>query len=358
MKNKKILLGILIFILSTVYTLKTYQINKQTYSVLSNSNAHKVILDTDFILPPFDDGLAALLALNSPKIDLLGITTVAGNNSLEQATTDLLYMLEIINREEVPVYVGANMPLVHEKTAYAETVWGKWWSDEKPSMPPSGFPKKKAESESAVDFIINSVKKNSGEITIIAIGPLTNIAKAIRQDPEFARNVKQLIIMGGAIARLPDGAGNVTPNAEFNFWVDPEAAKVVLRSGIPIMLSPLNVSRKTSLTKEWYDKMVEVDTPITNLLKETMAPQFEEKPDEVFLMYDQVAVASLIDPTLVKTKEIYVDVDINHGMNYGTSVGWDHIWPGAEGAKKISVQYDLDWERFIKLFIENITIEN
>ena len=190
---------------------------------------------------------------------------------------------------------------------------------------------------------------------ILAIGPLTNIATAIRQEPGFAPRVKQLVIMGGAIASLPDGGGNVTPNAEFNFWVDPEAAKVVLRSGIPIVLSPLNVSRKTSFTREWYEKIVQVDTPITGLLRETMGPRYARNPDQRSHMYDQVAVATLIDPALFQTKELYVDVDVNHGINYGVSVGWTRVWPGAEGAQKIQVQYDLDWERFINLFVERLT---
>ncbi|MCY6369249.1 nucleoside hydrolase [Clostridium ganghwense] len=356
MKKKLSLFIIVMFSLCIITSLETHKpiLDLQTNKVVLSSTSHKVILDTDFAMPPQDDALATILALNSPQINLIGITTVAGNNSVEQATADLLRMLEIANREDIPVFVGANMPLVHEKTEYAQSVWGKWWSDEAPSKPPGGFAKKKAEKESAVDFIVKSVRENPGEITIIAIGPLTNIAKAIRQEPGFAQNVKQLVIMGGAIARLPDGAGNVTPNAEFNFWVDPEAAKVVLRSGIPITLSPLNVSRKTHLTKNWYEKLVTVDTPITRLIKETMGPQYAKNPDHVYLMYDQVAVASLINPTIVKTKDLYVDVDINHGMNYGTSVGWNRIWPGAEGAQKVLVQYDLDWEKFINLFIKEV----
>jgi inosine-uridine nucleoside N-ribohydrolase len=161
--------------------------------------------------------------------------------------------------------------------------------------------------------------------------------------------------MGGAIALLPDGQGNVTPNAEFNFWVDPEAARAVLRSGIPVVLSPLNVSRKTGLTKKWYERMVATDTPITRLIRGTMGPQFESRPDQSALMYDQVAVASLIDPSLVTTRDLYVDVDDTAGLNYGVSVGGDRIWPGAEGAQRMSVQYDLDWERFITLFVERVT---
>jgi inosine-uridine nucleoside N-ribohydrolase len=247
------------------------------------------------------------------------------------------------------------MPLLHEKSAYATTVHGRWWSDEPPSPPWGGFARKPPARESAVDFMVRTVMARPGEISVIAIGPLTNVAVAMRQEPGFAAAVKQLVIMGGAVAALPDGAGNITPNAEFNFWVDPEAAKVVLRSRVPaLVLSPLNVSRKTGLTREWYEKMVAGAGPFARLLEETMGPEYRQNPLLVRLMYDQVAAASLIDPTLVKTAELYVDVDANRGLNYGVSVGGPDLWPGAEGARTMAVQHDLDWERFIRLFVERV----
>ncbi|OPJ55581.1 nucleoside hydrolase [Alkalithermobacter paradoxus] len=348
---------ILILTIASIFlSLSMLSLNLATRpTMVLSDEIHDIILDTDFSMPPQDDALATIVALNSPKINVLGITTVAGNNSLEQATVDLLRFLEIVKREDVPVFVGSNMPLVHEVSDFAKSTWGKWWSDEPPSMPLGGFPKKKAERQSAVDFMVNTVINRPQEITIVAIGPLTNVAKAIRQHPDFAKSVKEIIVMGGAIATLPDGAGNATPNAEFNFWVDPEAARVVLRSGIPITLSPLNVSRKTKGSETWYEKVVSVNTPVTSLLKQTMGPEFEKDPEFIDLMYDQVAIMSLIYPDIVKTVDLYVDVDINHGINYGTSVGWDGIWPGAEGAKKIKVQYDLDWKKFIDLFIKEVS---
>jgi inosine-uridine nucleoside N-ribohydrolase len=317
---------------------------------------HKVIFDTDFVMPPADDGMALILALNSPELELLGVTTVAGNESMEKATADALRLLEIAGRTEIPVYKGANMPLVHEKSDYATRVHGRWWSDEPPAPPPGGFARKKPEPGSAVDFIVRTVMARPGEVSLVAIGPLTNVAMAVRQEPGFAERVKQIVIMGGAVASLPDGGGNITPNAEFNFWVDPEAAKVVLRSAIPrIVLSPLNVSRKTGLTKEWYEKMVARPTPLTALLKETVGPRFAQDPGRRMLMYDQVAVASLVDPSLVTTTDLYVDVDAHPGLDYGTSLGGAEPWPGAEGARMVSVQHDLDWKRFIELFIDRVS---
>ena len=327
-----------------------------TGPLAAEPSRHKVIFDTDFVMPPADDGMALILALHSPELEILGVSTVAGNESMEKATVDALRLLEIAGRTGIPVYKGANMPLLHEKSDFATRVHGRWWSDEPPSAPPGGFAQKKAEPGSAMDFIVRTVMARPGEVSIIALGPLTNVAMALRQEPGLAERIKEIVIMGGAVASLPDGAGNITPNAEFNFWVDPEAAKIVLRSGIPrIVLSPLNVSRKTALTKAWYEKMVATQTPLTSLLKETVGPSFAQDPGRRMLMYDQVAVGSLIDPTLTKTVDLYVDVDATRGLDYGTSIGGEEPWPGAEGARKMAVQYDVDWERFITLFVERVS---
>ena len=304
---------------------------------------------------PQDDAFALILALHSPELEILGVTTVAGNFSVEQATADALRLLEIAGRRDIPVYRGANMPLLHEKSEYATTHHGEWWSDAPPTMPPGGFAARKEEAKGAAQFIVDTVGAQPGEVTLMAIGPLTNVAMALRQEPGLAAKVKQVYIMGGAVAALPDGAGNITPNAEFNFWVDPEAAKIVLRSGIPIALSPLNVSRKTSLNREWYQKLVAPDTPLTRLIRERLGPVFDKEPGRTLLMFDQVTVASLVDPSLVTTTDLYVDVDANHDIDYGVSVGGKTPWPGAEGAQKMAVQYDLDWDRFIRMFVERVT---
>ena len=315
-----------------------------------------VIIDTDFTAgSPSDDALALLLALRSPELEVVGVTTVAGNDSVERATVDALRVLEIAGRADVPVYAGADMPLVHEAGTFERTRWGRWWSDAPPSPPLGGFARKKAEEASAPDFLVRAARQRPRELTIVAVGPLTNLAIALRTDSAFARHVKQLVIMGGAIAALPDGAGNQTPNAEFNFWVDPEAARAVLRSGIPIQLSPLNVSRKTNLTKEWYDRLVTVETPLTPLLRHILGPAFSRDPAARVNMYDEVAVASLVDPGLVKTRELYVDVDAYPGINYGVSVGGEERWPGAEAAQRMPVQYELDWEKFAALLVSRLT---
>ena len=316
--------------------------------------AAKVIFDTDFVVPPQDDGTALVLALHSPELNILAVTTVAGNDTMQRATSDALRVLEICNRTDIPVYRGANRPLVHIGSDWAKTVHGKWWSDEAPPLPPGGLAKRQAEQESAVDFMIHTVNSNPGEISILAIGPLTNVATAIRQDPNFAKNVKKIAIMGGALASLPGGGGNVTPNAEFNIWVDPEAAWVVLHSGIPLVFTPLNVTSKTNFSKQAYDEIVASDTPITRLIKDRMGPGFAANPNRHSNMYDQLTVASFIDPSLVQAKDLYVDVVITHGPDYGTTVGAAKQWEGGEQSVKVSWQYDVDNERFIQMFVNRV----
>src|SRR5437016_12047191 len=177
----------------------------------SGALRHRVIFDTDFALPPQDDGLALALALNSPELDIAGITTVTGNYNVQRANVDVLRMLEIAHREEIGVYGGAARPLVHEKDAYAMSHYGRWWSDEAAPAPPGGFARKTLERETADAFIARSVTDSPGQIDIIAIGPLTNIALAIRRQPMVAKAIKRVIIMGGAVGALPDGGGNITP---------------------------------------------------------------------------------------------------------------------------------------------------
>lgn len=315
----------------------------------------KIIVDTDFAFPPQDDAMALFFVLNSPELDLLGITTVAGNRSVNIATADVLKILEVTGRTEIPVFQGAAAPWLHKGTAWDAERHGGWYTNDPARQPPGGFAMtKKVESRGAIDFLVETVMKHSGQVTILAIGPLTNIAMAMRMEPRFAGNVKQLVIMGGALASLPDGGGNHTPNAEFNFYVDPEAAQVVLRSGIPIVLSPLNVSRKARFTKAEYDRIVAVDTPITRLIKDNLGPEYAQRPSRVALMYDQVAAVTLVAPHLVKTVELVVDVDATPGPNYGVSVGAPETWSGGEGAVKMQVQTGLEWDKFIRLYIERV----
>ena len=312
-------------------------------------------------IPPQDDGLALALALKSPELQILGVTTVAGNGEMQQETADALRegAWKSSGRSDIPVYMGLERPrsCMQRHRSGRTTVSTESGGRMRLKLSRrADLPKTQAQKESAVDFIIRTVNANPGQIYIIAIGPLTNIAIAIRQSPGLAQKIKQLNIMGGAVGALDGGGGNSTPNAEFNFWVDPESAQVVIRSGIPIRLTGLNVTSKTNFTKDWYAKIVAADTPLTRFLKERMDRRYATNPNHLgSQMFDELTVASLIDPTLVTSKDMYVDVDINHGPDYGVSVGALKTWEGGEGARQISVQYDVDNDRFMKMYVERLT---
>ncbi len=334
----------------------------------------KVILDMDLRLPPQDDSFASLLALNHPDIDVLGISLVFGNTYLSQEIADTLRWLEITGHQNVPVYAGFERPLmnhiVYEKITTPPEVY------ERPKMkyegryvsypasePIGGFAQIKLQEETAVDFIISTIMENPGEVTLIATGPLTNVAAAIRLQPKIVENVKQIVIMGGNIGSLPTpGYSSDAPYvAEFNFRMDAEAAKIVMTSGAPIVLSPLNASRKTGFTKEHYDEIVAMGGPVADIIEQRMGSRFypsEDRPawEGSLLMFDQLAVAYVIDPTLFTTKEMYVDVMTEKGPAYGYSFERTSPWPGGDDAKPVLVQYDLDWDRFIRLFIDTIKL--
>ena len=301
----------------------------------------KFLIDTD---TASDDAVALIMALQHPDIEVEAITVVSGNVEIEQGVRNALYTAELCG-SDVPVYQGALRPLSREPI-YAHSVHGSDGLGDMNYPPPRCGP---AQGHGA-EVIVETIRANPG-LVLVTLGPLTNVAMALEKAPEIAVDVSSCVIMGGVACTV----GNITPAAEFNIWVDPEAARVVLRSGIPSTLSPLNVSRKAIFTREWYEKLVEVDTPLTRLIKMRMEDRFERDPDLRMLMYDQLAVATLIDPTLFKMEELYVDVDINHGINYGVSVGGSKLWPGAQGARKIQVEHDVDWDRFINLYIERMT---
>ena len=203
----------------------------------AGNTTRRVILDTD---PGVDDAFALLLAMSSPELKIEAITPVSGNVPLELTLPNALRMVEIANRTDIPVAAGARVPLarrlVTAEYAHGENgLGGTVFPD--PKTKPVGIP--------AAMLIREIVRKYPGEVTLITLGPLTNIATALEIDSELARMVPGLVMMGGSLA-----GGNITPAAEFNIYVDPEAAKIVFQSGIPITMVGLDVTRKTSLTED------------------------------------------------------------------------------------------------------------
>jgi purine nucleosidase len=213
-----------------------------------------IILDTD---PGIDDSLAILLALASPEVILDGISTIHGNASTTQVTTNALSILELANASHVPVYRGCELPLVQPSLLSPETHGNSGLGYA--NLP---APVTKPQIKHGSDYLIEQIMSRPGEVTLVAIGPLTNVAMAIRKEPRIVQNVKEVFVMGGAIKHQ----GNTTPLAEYNTFVDPHAAHIVFHSGMPIILTPLDVTYECIFLKDDLNRLLKIDSPITKFI--------------------------------------------------------------------------------------------
>jgi len=315
----------------------------------------KVVLDTDLGFAS-DDAMALLLLLQSSKVDLLGVSVVTGNAWLAQEVANTLRLLEIAGRAGVPVYPGAEVPLVNsmEEMRLRESLYGETseagykgaWKQDGPGRsevrpPDTRFAEQQAESLSAAQFLSRTIRDNPEEVVVAAIGPLTNVALAISLDPEVARLAKKLVVMGGGIGTRP----------EFNFWMDPEAARLVLRAPWPeIVLTPLNICRQAPFTREVAETVARGTSPIARYFADTFVA--DHWAPVTSLMYDQIAVLSLLAPDLVRRSEtLWLDVEIDHGPSYGATLFWDARLEPPPGVRQVEVQFDLDYPRFIEHFL-------
>jgi purine nucleosidase len=303
----------------------------------------RIIIDTD---PGVDDALAFLLALASPEIQLEALTTTQGNVTLEKATQNALSVLELAHASHIPVARGSVVPLVQPLRASAY-VHGE------SGIGNSRLPETKSKpiAQHAVDYLIERVLAEPGEIGIFPIGPLTNIAMAIRKEQRFAKAVKELVIMGGAILEH----GNTTPQAEFNIYVDPHAAHIVFHSGIPITLIPLDVTHKCMLLQQHVDSLMEIPSPISRFIRDAM---------EVYLKYsfelgyagsalhDPLTLATIIAPDLLTLKEYYVDVDISGGVSMGKTFA--DILNVTKKPVNMKVAMNVRGDEFIELFLQRM----
>lgn len=338
------------------------------------SAQEKVILDTDFNTLG-DDGQALIMLAQldaAGEIELLGVTVVSGNQWLDQGVADALKAVERLGiADEIKVYVGAENPLLHdydtyelEKQMFGYGYAGAWRSP-KPTeddlvAPPDGFAENTEPAEQgAVDFIIEQVNKYPGEVTILAIGPLTNIALAIREAPEIVDKINRIIYMGGAI----DVPGNVTPAAEFNWWFDPEAAKIVLREPIEHIIVPLDVTNTVQFGKEQYDRIVNEEvpsTPVTELFKGRFEARFAENPEYQTNIWDTITIAYLVDPSIVTDmREVWIDMDDTFGPNYGRSMGYyDNPPVGLQKAKFINrIDNEKFWDFYVDLMTRPVPVQ-
>ena len=322
--------------------------------------AEKVIFDTDFNTMG-DDGQAFVMlsqAMAEGKVDVLGVSVVSGNQWLDQEVADALRAVERMGvADKVKVYAGAVDPLVHDVDTYQleAQLFGKGyagaWRKPRPTeadlvAPPDGFAKgTKTESTHAVQFIVDTVKANPGEVTILAVGPLTNLALAFRMHPEIVPMVKRIVYMGGAI----DVPGNVTPAAEFNWWFDPEAARIVLREPIEHVIIPLDVTNTAKFDKAVYDRISGSGTAVADMFAATYKRRFDSDPKAVAEVWDTLAAAYVLDPTIATdVREMAVDMDVVFGPNYGRSLGYYKNPPvGVQNAK---VVFGIDLDRFWALY--------
>jgi inosine-uridine nucleoside N-ribohydrolase len=323
----------------------------------------KVIINEDCSGPGGSNLQTLLLLIQSGQADVLGITVVSGDQWLEEEVAHTLRLLEIIGRTDIPVMKGAAFPLVHtrEEALIRERLYGKvsykgawderWWheADVLPPMP-EGQPAAKASSEDAAHFLVRMVHKYPHEVTIYEGGPMTNLAVALTIDPHFAELAEGLVFMGGSLnpeTRDPEFANN--PRHEFNFWFDPEAAHVVLRAPWKkIVCTTADISIKTRLTQEMVDRMAASGTPSGRYIA-----CFFKPGDGNDYMWDELAAAAWLDPTLITRKEVrFLSVDINHGAGYGNTLTWTENDKPAVTVQPVEIQVDLDKQKFEEMFVK------
>jgi inosine-uridine nucleoside N-ribohydrolase len=301
----------------------------------------RIILDCD---PGHDDAIALLLALASPELELLGVTTVAGNQTLAKTTANAIRVLDHVGRPDVPVAAGAARPLVRGLTVAAE-VHGESGLDG-PDLPP---PSRSPEDAHAIDWIAQAVEGSAEPVTLVATGPLTNVALFLARYPELGERLARVVLMGGAI-----GAGNATPAAEFNIWVDPEAASRVFESGLELTMAGLDVTHRALMTAGHAERLADsgragrLVADLYGFFSRFHARNYGWEGSPI---HDAVAVAHVIDGTLLTTAHCGVRVDTGPELSRGRT----HVdLRGRSWPHNCRVAVEIDAERFLELLISRI----
>lgn len=306
----------------------------------------KIIIDTD---PGQDDAVAILLALASPdELDVLGITCVAGNVPLPLTSKNARIICELSGNTDVPVYAGHSQP-IGRSLVTAEHVHGKTGLNG-PTLPDPTMPLKDGH---AVDFIIDTLRREeTGTVTLCPLGPLTNIAQALKKAPEIADHVQEIVLMGGAYFEV----GNITPTAEFNIYVDPQAADIVFKSGIKITVMPLDVTHKALVTKSRNDAFRALGTPVGKAVAEMT--DFFERFDKAKYgtdgapLHDPCVIAYLLDPDIFSGRNVNVEIETVSELTMGMTVAdWWHVTERPPNALFIG---DLDADRFFTLLTSRL----
>lgn len=344
-----------------------------TFAAPAGAQKTKVIVDQDARGPGTTDMQSILMFLQSDKFDVLGITTVSGDQWVKEETAHTLRLLEIAGRTDVPVFAGAEYPLLNskEETERWEGLYGRigykgCWSDfsKMPNAPaalragyhepdvvpplPEGEPHIKAQNETAAQFIVRTVHQYPGQVVIWAGGPLTNIALALRLDPSVATLAKELVLMGSGMYANESGINRIDGRREFNWWFDPEAVRIAMRAPWKkIIITPLDVSIKTTVSDQLKADIAKANTPIAKYLTQFPGAGY---------MWDELSVAAMIDPSIITSqKELYVDIDIDHGPSYGETLFWASGTPLPSYQRLATVQFDVDAKRLYELYTRLMT---
>ncbi len=307
--------------------------------------ARKIIIDTD---PGQDDAVAILLALASPELEVLGLTVVAGNVPLAHTTRNARIICELAGRRDIRIYAGCDAPL-QRKLVTAEHVHGKTGLDgitlPDPTMPLS--------PGHAVDFLIDTLRREaSGTVTLCPIGPLTNIATAFQKAPDIIARVAEIVLMGGGYFE----GGNITPAAEFNIYVDPEAAEIVFTSGVPLVVMPLDVTHKALTSRDWVEGMRAMGTDVGRAVASWT--DFFERYDTAKYgsqgapLHDPCVIAYLLQPDLFSGRHIHVAIEIEGRHTLGMTVAdW---WRVTDTAPNALFMGGVDRDAFFALLTDRI----
>ena len=303
----------------------------------------KIILDCD---PGHDDAIALLLAAHHPALELLAITTVAGNQSVEKTTQNALTVCSLANIRGVPVAMGMDRPLVRP-ARHAADIHGASGMDG-PNVPE---PNIELAPQHGVDLLIELLLNSDGDIILVPTGPLTNIATAIRREPAILPKIQAISLMGGAI-----GVGNVTPSAEFNLWFDPEAASIVFQCGRPITMVPLEVTHQALATEEIVSRLRNAERPVASFAADLLV-FFADTYKNVFgfpapPVHDPCAVAAVIDASIIDAADMYVEIETVSPLSAGRSVC--DVYGKLEKPTNVCVGYKLDVARFWEMLLDTI----
>jgi purine nucleosidase len=305
----------------------------------------RILIDTD---PGVDDALAILFALRHPEIEVVALTPVAGNVGLTNTARNALYLTEIAGRPDIPVAIGCERPLVRplEDAAYAHGNDGLHGLSAEPKS-------KTPDRRHAVDLIIEASKQYPGELTVAAVGPLTNVALALLKDPGLAQRLKGIYIMGGAVWE----SGNVTPAGEFNIWCDPEAAQVVFRSGARISMVGLDVTHKAPVgRKEQAILAARTGDSSCRFIADLLETSFQLGRTQV-AVHDLLTVAAIVAPELIEWEELAVDVEVQSEITRGLTLADRRAWRRSTEQTRtpIRVAKTVNQERFVSMFLSTMT---